>query len=78
MKIEKNVKADEHSNNQNQCVKPGMKVKSRVKAGSVPDSPDRWSKNHIQTVARGMKVKSRVKAGIVPDSPDRWSKITTR
>jgi hypothetical protein len=43
MKIETNVKADELTNNQNQCVKPGMKVKvkSRVKAGIVPDGPER-------------------------------------
>ena len=43
MKIETNVKADELTNDQNQCIKPGLKVKvkSRVKAGTVPDSPDR-------------------------------------
>jgi hypothetical protein len=30
-----------------------MKVKSRVKAGVVPDSPERW-KSYLEIVARGL------------------------
>jgi hypothetical protein len=40
-------------NSQQNDARPGMKVKSRVKAGSVPDAPDRW-KSQIQIVARGL------------------------
>jgi hypothetical protein len=41
------------SNGPSKKVKPGMKVKSRVKAGIVPDGPDRW-KSYLEIVARGL------------------------
>jgi hypothetical protein len=66
MKVKTNVKAGETSalaTNHNQTVAHGLKVKSSVKAGSVPVGPER--RNHNQTVARGLKVKTGVKAGII-------------
>jgi hypothetical protein len=44
---------DNKPNGPSKPIKPGMKVKSRVKAGSVPDSPERW-KSYLEIVARGL------------------------
>jgi len=81
MKIKTNVKAGGWSNNHNQTVVCGLKiktnvtaarglmVKSGVKAGIV--APEYRKPNHNQTVASGLKVKSGVKAGRrIQDSED--------
>jgi hypothetical protein len=61
MKIKTNVKAGGWTNNHNQTVVCGLKVKCGVKAGIV--APEYRKPNHNQTVATGLKVKSGVKAG---------------
>ena len=59
MKIRTNVKAGllGCSNNHNQTVSRGLKVKSGVKGGI-------YNPQHNQTIARGLKVKTGVKAGL--------------
>jgi hypothetical protein len=53
MNTETKLKDNKLTNGPSKPVKPGMKVKSRVKAGSVPDSPERW-KSYLEIVARGL------------------------
>ncbi|MCG3159885.1 MAG: hypothetical protein JMDDDDMK_00910 [Acidobacteria bacterium] len=45
MKIKTNVKAGGLSDNHNQTTARGLKVKSSIKAGTVPDAPDYTDKN---------------------------------
>ena len=68
MKIRTNFKAGALTQNRNQTVARGLKVKSGVKAGGVIMDPPHA--NHNQTVSRGLKVKTKVKSGgiIVPDN----------
>lgn len=59
MKVKTNIKAGGlNSYNHNQTVVCGLKVKSKVKAGS-----DAIARNHNQVMARSLKVNSGVKAG---------------
>jgi hypothetical protein len=53
MNTETKFTENKPSNGPSKPVKPGMKVKSRVKAGVVPDSPERW-KSYLEIVARGL------------------------
>lgn len=66
MKIKSNVKAGALSDNHNQTLVGGLKVKSGVKAGAVKVPDDMKSNNHNQTLVRGLKVKTNVKAGHKP------------
>ena len=61
MKTKTNVKAGGWTNNHNQTVSRGLKVKTNVKAGIIIIGGR--SSNHNQTAARGLKVKTNVKAG---------------
>jgi hypothetical protein len=54
-------KAGAASQQHNQKVAHGLKVKSDVKAGI-------WEQQHNQTMARGLKIKTGIKAG-PPDTP---------
>jgi hypothetical protein len=74
MKIKTNVKAgkkigDPLTQNHNQVIARGMRVKSNVKAGLLEGPGGSSGSNHNQTVTRGLKVKSGVKAGsiVMPD-----------
>jgi hypothetical protein len=53
MKVETKLEEKRLDASPRRNVNPGMKVKSRVKAGVVPDAPDRW-KSHIQIVTRSL------------------------
>lgn len=48
----------------------GLRTRTGVKGGSVPDAPDRSSRNHNQTLL-GYKMRTGVKAGSVPEPPER-------
>ena len=52
-----------NTENANRMRVPGLKVKTRVKAGLIIVVCK--ADNHNQTVARGLKVKSSVKAGLI-------------
>jgi hypothetical protein len=72
MKIRTNVKAGGSKPQHNQTVTRGLKLKTNVKAGDVPNggggTVGLLGGNHNQPVARGLKVKTSVKAGAIgPD-----------
>jgi ribosomal protein L13E len=54
------MNTDNKGSKTNTISKPGLKVKSNVKAGAL-------ASNHNQTASRGLKVKTNVKAGLAVD-----------
>ena len=64
MKIKTRTKAGQLTQNHNQTVACGLKVKADVKAGDCG-----LTQNHNQKMARGLKVKTNVNAGARPEQP---------
>jgi hypothetical protein len=69
VRIKTKIKAGYMSNQHNQTVAAGPRLKTDAKAGDGADAanPYRIKANHSQTVAGGLRIKSRIKAG--PDGP---------
>ena len=57
------------SNNQNETVARGLRVRTAMKAGEFPPGPTYTNQNHNQTVTGGLRVRTAMKAGEFPPGP---------